>query len=151
MSLLRFWAGELLAGVSAQEEEAELLYSGGKENLEIRESGREAMGSPRGPIWSPSHLVCLSLSKMVSASPSLKPPNDHCLPMFGYKHVLALTDQVRRFNEEVTKQSVSRNRDAPEGGFDAIIQAIVCDVRASGVLASGLSLFSVANVCLGQR
>uniref|UniRef100_A0A7M4FWU0 Integrin beta n=1 Tax=Crocodylus porosus TaxID=8502 RepID=A0A7M4FWU0_CROPO len=52
-----------------------------------------------------------------------------CLPMFGYKHVLALTDQVQRFNEEVKKQSVSRNRDAPEGGFDAIIQAIVCDEK----------------------
>ncbi|XP_058038071.1 integrin beta-3 isoform X2 [Ahaetulla prasina] len=57
----------------------------------------------------------------------LKPPNDHCLPMFGYKHVLALTDEVKRFNEEVKKQSVSKNRDAPEGGFDAIIQAVVCD------------------------
>ena len=42
--------------------------------------------------------------------------------MFGYKHVLTLTD-------EVMKQSLSRNRDAPEGGFDAIIQATVCDVR----------------------
>nr|XP_020653684.1 integrin beta-3 [Pogona vitticeps] len=57
----------------------------------------------------------------------LKPPDNHCLPMFGYKHVLALTDEVQRFNEEVKKQSVSRNRDAPEGGFDAIIQATVCD------------------------
>lgn len=51
-----------------------------------------------------------------------------CLPMFGYKHVLTLTDQVTRFNEEVKKQSVSRNRDGPEGGFDAIMQATVCDV-----------------------
>lgn len=49
--------------------------------------------------------------------------------MFGYKHVLSLTDEVTRFNEEVQKQKVSRNRDAPEGGFDAIIQATVCDVR----------------------
>ncbi|CAN8201938.1 unnamed protein product [Coccothraustes coccothraustes] len=52
-----------------------------------------------------------------------------CLPMFGYKHVLSLTDEVTRFNEEVRKQSVSRNRDAPEGGFDAIIQATVCDEK----------------------
>lgn len=52
-----------------------------------------------------------------------------CLPMFGYKHVLTLTDEVTRFNEEVRKQSVSRNRDAPEGGFDAIIQATVCDEK----------------------
>uniref|UniRef100_A0A673VTG8 Integrin beta n=1 Tax=Suricata suricatta TaxID=37032 RepID=A0A673VTG8_SURSU len=52
-----------------------------------------------------------------------------CLPMFGYKHVLTLTDQVARFNEEVRKQNVSRNRDAPEGGFDAIMQATVCDEK----------------------
>ncbi|MGH0126240.1 UNVERIFIED_CONTAM: hypothetical protein FKN15_000494 [Acipenser sinensis] len=49
-----------------------------------------------------------------------------CMPQFGYRHVLTLTDQVSRFNEEVKKQDVSRNRDAPEGGFDAIIQAAVC-------------------------
>nr|XP_023691557.1 integrin beta-3 [Paramormyrops kingsleyae] len=49
-----------------------------------------------------------------------------CLPQFGYKHVLSLTEQVSRFTEEVKKQRVSRNRDAPEGGFDAIIQAAVC-------------------------
>lgn len=55
--------------------------------------------------------------------------------MFGYKHVLSLTDEVTRFNEEVQKQNVSRNRDAPEGGFDAIIQATVCDVRGQEGLA----------------
>ncbi|KAL0984409.1 hypothetical protein UPYG_G00141040 [Umbra pygmaea] len=49
-----------------------------------------------------------------------------CLPQFGYKHVLSLTEEVTRFTEEVKKQMVSRNRDAPEGGFDAIIQAAVC-------------------------
>lgn len=52
-----------------------------------------------------------------------------CLPQFGYKHVLTLTEEVGRFTEEVKKQMVSRNRDAPEGGFDAIIQAAVCKVR----------------------
>ncbi|XP_072270695.1 integrin beta-3 [Pyxicephalus adspersus] len=52
-----------------------------------------------------------------------------CKPTFGYQHILALTDQVERFNQEVAKQDVSRNRDAPEGGFDAIMQAAVCDER----------------------
>ncbi|KAM4622750.1 integrin beta-3 [Discoglossus pictus] len=52
-----------------------------------------------------------------------------CLPTFGYKHVLALTDEVKSFNEEVQKQKVSRNRDAPEGGFDAVLQAAVCDEK----------------------
>lgn len=49
-----------------------------------------------------------------------------CVPSFGFRHILPLTDQVDRFNQEVQKQMVSRNRDAPEGGFDAILQAAVC-------------------------
>uniref|UniRef100_A0A8B9N0L5 Integrin beta n=1 Tax=Accipiter nisus TaxID=211598 RepID=A0A8B9N0L5_9AVES len=49
-----------------------------------------------------------------------------CVPSFGFRHLLSLTDKVDRFNEEVQKQKVSRNRDAPEGGFDAILQAAVC-------------------------
>uniref|UniRef100_A0A665U158 Integrin beta n=1 Tax=Echeneis naucrates TaxID=173247 RepID=A0A665U158_ECHNA len=52
--------------------------------------------------------------------------DQQCLAQFGFKHVLALTDKVARFTEEVGKQQVSRNRDAPEGGFDAIMQAVVC-------------------------
>ncbi|EMP38348.1 Integrin beta-5 [Chelonia mydas] len=50
----------------------------------------------------------------------------HCVPSFGFRHLLSLTDKVDSFNEEVRKQKVSRNRDAPEGGFDAILQAAVC-------------------------
>uniref|UniRef100_A0A671K169 Integrin beta n=1 Tax=Sinocyclocheilus anshuiensis TaxID=1608454 RepID=A0A671K169_9TELE len=50
----------------------------------------------------------------------------NCVPTFGFRHLLSLTDKVDRFNEEVQKQMVSRNRDAPEGGFDAILQAAVC-------------------------
>uniref|UniRef100_G3P1C9 Integrin beta n=1 Tax=Gasterosteus aculeatus aculeatus TaxID=481459 RepID=G3P1C9_GASAC len=50
----------------------------------------------------------------------------NCVPTFGFRHIVSLTDKVDRFNEEVQKQMVSRNRDAPEGGFDAILQAAVC-------------------------
>ncbi|XP_056143499.1 integrin beta-3-like [Lampris incognitus] len=49
-----------------------------------------------------------------------------CMAQFGYKHVLSLTEQVEHFTEEVEKQQVSRNRDSPEGGFDAVMQAVVC-------------------------
>ncbi|XP_035253027.1 integrin beta-3-like isoform X1 [Anguilla anguilla] len=52
-----------------------------------------------------------------------------CLPQFGYKHVLTLTEEVSQFTAEVKNQEVSRNRDSPEGGFDAIIQAIVCQEK----------------------
>ncbi|XP_068192612.1 integrin beta-3a isoform X1 [Antennarius striatus] len=52
--------------------------------------------------------------------------NEKCLAQFGFKHVLSLTEKVARFTEEVKNQEVSRNRDAPEGGFDAVMQAVVC-------------------------
>ncbi|CAG02646.1 unnamed protein product, partial [Tetraodon nigroviridis] len=72
----------------------------------------------------------LSPYMYISPKEAVKNPcysiNMTCLPQFGYKHVLTLTEEVGRFTEEVKKQMVSRNRDAPEGGFDAIIQAAVC-------------------------
>ncbi|KAG8432161.1 hypothetical protein GDO86_016703 [Hymenochirus boettgeri] len=52
-----------------------------------------------------------------------------CVSSFGFRHLLSLTDQVNNFNAEVQKQRVSRNRDAPEGVFDAILQAAVCAER----------------------
>uniref|UniRef100_A0A8C2A8M4 Integrin beta n=1 Tax=Cyprinus carpio TaxID=7962 RepID=A0A8C2A8M4_CYPCA len=64
-------------------------------------------------------------SEEVIRNPCYKFP-EPCPPQFGYRNVLSLTDQVERFTEEVKKQKVSRNRDAPEGGFDAIMQAVVC-------------------------
>ncbi|XP_015214302.1 integrin beta-6 isoform X2 [Lepisosteus oculatus] len=50
----------------------------------------------------------------------------HCLPTFGYKHVLPLTSSAEKFNDIITKQKVSANIDLPECGFDAIMQAAVC-------------------------
>ncbi|XP_074685055.1 integrin beta-6 isoform X1 [Strix aluco] len=49
-----------------------------------------------------------------------------CLPTFGYKHVLSLTNDAEKFNEIVKGQRISANIDTPEGGFDAIMQAAVC-------------------------
>ncbi|XP_029461445.1 integrin beta-6 [Rhinatrema bivittatum] len=49
-----------------------------------------------------------------------------CLPTFGYRHILPLTDNAEKFNEIVKKQRISANIDSPEGGFDAIMQAAVC-------------------------
>ncbi|OXB77069.1 UNVERIFIED_CONTAM: hypothetical protein H355_007716, partial [Colinus virginianus] len=49
-----------------------------------------------------------------------------CLPTFGYKHVLSLTNDAERFNEIVKGQQISANIDTPEGGFDALMQAAVC-------------------------
>ncbi|KAM6459175.1 integrin beta-6 isoform 1-T2 [Liasis olivaceus] len=58
-------------------------------------------------------------------NPCRKIPHD-CLPTFGYKHLLSLTNDAGRFNEIVKKQKISANLDTPEGGFDAIMQATVC-------------------------
>lgn len=55
--------------------------------------------------------------------------SETCQAQFGFKHVLTLTETVTRFTEEVKKQQVSRNRDSPEGGFDAVMQAVVCKDR----------------------
>uniref|UniRef100_UPI0035902B50 integrin beta-3-like n=1 Tax=Myxine glutinosa TaxID=7769 RepID=UPI0035902B50 len=52
--------------------------------------------------------------------------NRKCTPTFGFKNVLSLTDKVDHFNEQVQLQSLSRNRDSPEGGPDAILQVSVC-------------------------
>ncbi|XP_062971998.1 integrin beta-2 [Elgaria multicarinata webbii] len=49
-----------------------------------------------------------------------------CQPPFAFRHVLSLTDDVKRFKEEVGKQDISGNLDAPEGGLDAMMQAAVC-------------------------
>lgn len=62
-----------------------------------------------------SHLSCRSVPY-------------ECLPTFGYKHVLPLTNDAEKFNEIVKGQRISANIDTPEGGFDAIMQAAVCKV-----------------------
>ncbi|XP_071603655.1 integrin beta-6 isoform X2 [Heliangelus exortis] len=49
-----------------------------------------------------------------------------CLPTFGYKNVLPLTNDSEKFSEIVKGQRISANIDTPEGGFDAIMQAAVC-------------------------
>ncbi|XP_029444906.1 integrin beta-8 [Rhinatrema bivittatum] len=50
-----------------------------------------------------------------------------CMPSHGYIHVLSLTDNVTEFRNAVRKQKLSGNIDAPEGVFDAMLQAAVCE------------------------
>ena len=51
----------------------------------------------------------------------------NCTSPFSYKNVLSLTDKGDVFNELVGKQCISGNLDSPEGGFDAIMQVVVCE------------------------
>nr|XP_046233840.1 integrin beta-4 isoform X3 [Scatophagus argus] len=47
-------------------------------------------------------------------------------PPFSFQNVITLTNDTNFFNRELQKERISGNLDAPEGGFDAILQAAVC-------------------------
>ncbi|XP_051926407.1 integrin beta-4 isoform X2 [Hippocampus zosterae] len=47
-------------------------------------------------------------------------------PPFSFENVIKLTKDLNFFTSELQKERISGNLDAPEGGFDAILQAAVC-------------------------
>ncbi|GLH04820.1 hypothetical protein R5R35_010140 [Gryllus longicercus] len=49
-----------------------------------------------------------------------------CAAPYGYRNHMSLSTNVDDFTGKVKNAAVSGNLDAPEGGFDAIMQAIVC-------------------------
>ncbi|KAG1650511.1 Integrin beta-PS [Nymphon striatum] len=49
-----------------------------------------------------------------------------CAAPYGFKNHMSLSVNTSKFAEEVINAPVSGNLDGPEGGFDAIMQAIVC-------------------------
>lgn len=73
--------------------------------------------------------------------------NQNCTSPFSYKNVLKLTDKGDEFNRLVSQQQISGNLDSPEGGFDAIMQVAVCEVRRgfSFVLFIGCLLLFICN------
>ncbi|KAL4629738.1 integrin beta-8 isoform X1 [Arapaima gigas] len=57
------------------------------------------------------------------------PCNDYgiqCRPAHGFIHVLPMTDNMTEFTRVIQQQRISGNMDTPEGGFDAMLQAAVC-------------------------
>ena len=56
----------------------------------------------------------------------LREPCEGCAAPYGYKHHMSLNTKTSHFAREVKAAPVSGNLDAPEGGFDAILQAVVC-------------------------
>ncbi|XP_053373314.1 integrin beta-PS-like isoform X4 [Mercenaria mercenaria] len=63
----------------------------------------------------------------VSTVPSkLQQPCPGCTAPYSYKNHLMLDNDSTKFEEYVRKARVSGNLDAPEGGFDAIMQAVMC-------------------------
>ncbi|KAL5278574.1 ITGB1 family protein [Megaselia abdita] len=67
------------------------------------------------------------LMPYVSTVPkNLQEPCSGCAAPYGYHNIMRLSTDTYRFSSEVKSAKVSGNLDAPEGGFDAIMQAIVC-------------------------
>uniref|UniRef100_A0A8B9LFC2 Integrin beta n=1 Tax=Astyanax mexicanus TaxID=7994 RepID=A0A8B9LFC2_ASTMX len=58
-------------------------------------------------------------SKLAQPWPNSDPP-------FSFRHVIPLTNNINTFRQILQKERISGNLDAPEGGFDAILQAAVC-------------------------
>uniref|UniRef100_A0A669DGM9 Integrin beta n=1 Tax=Oreochromis niloticus TaxID=8128 RepID=A0A669DGM9_ORENI len=56
----------------------------------------------------------------------LEQPWPNSDPPFAFKNVIKLTSNVNEFTQKLQKERISGNLDAPEGGFDAILQAAVC-------------------------
>ncbi|CAL8304419.1 unnamed protein product [Lota lota] len=56
----------------------------------------------------------------------LKQPWPNSDPPFSFQNVIPLTSDAEFFDRELQKERISGNLDAPEGGFDAILQATVC-------------------------
>uniref|UniRef100_A0A8D1A906 Integrin beta n=1 Tax=Sus scrofa TaxID=9823 RepID=A0A8D1A906_PIG len=56
----------------------------------------------------------------------LKEPWPNSDPPFSFKNVISLTEDVEEFRTKLKGERISGNLDAPEGGFDAILQTAVC-------------------------
>ncbi|CAN0008225.1 unnamed protein product [Lampetra planeri] len=56
----------------------------------------------------------------------LKQPWEDSDPPFSFKNVIPLTSDVQHFQDKLQGERISGNRDAPEGGFDAMLQVAVC-------------------------
>ncbi|XP_037230587.1 integrin beta-7 [Falco rusticolus] len=63
-----------------------------------------------------------------------------CAPPAAFRHVLPLTPDAGAFAAHVARQHVSANMDAPEGGFDAMLQVAVCQDRIGWRLGTRLLL-----------
>ncbi|XP_060051253.1 integrin beta-7 isoform X4 [Erinaceus europaeus] len=67
---------------------------------------------------------------------------ERCQQAFSFHHVLPLTGDAEAFGQEVGRQSVSGNLDSPEGGFDAILQAALCQEQIGWRNVSRLLVFT---------
>ncbi|XP_005397218.1 PREDICTED: integrin beta-7 [Chinchilla lanigera] len=78
-------------------------------------------------------------SKLRHPCPSRR---EACQSPFSFHHVLSLTGDAQAFQREVGRQNVSGNLDSPEGGFDAILQAALCQEQIGWRNVSRLLVFT---------
>ncbi|XP_054707200.1 integrin beta-1-like isoform X2 [Uloborus diversus] len=72
-------------------------------------------------------FVDKTVAPFVNSYPTrLKEPCPGCAAPYGYRNNMPLSEKTDEFARKVNAAPVSGNLDAPEGGFDAIMQAIVC-------------------------
>ena len=55
-------------------------------------------------------------------------PFDTCQPTYGFINRLSLTNDTSVFGVKVRDTPISGNQDGPEGGMDALLQAMACSV-----------------------
>lgn len=55
-------------------------------------------------------------------------PFDQCEPTYGFTNRLSLTNDTSVFGNKVRETPISGNQDGPEGGMDALLQAMMCAV-----------------------
>ncbi|XP_063223944.1 integrin beta-PS-like [Bacillus rossius redtenbacheri] len=72
----------------------------------------------------------------------INPCATYCAPPFGFRNNMPLTTDTKRFKTEVNKAEVSGNIDAPEGGLDALMQAVVCRQIGWRLQARRMVIFS---------
>uniref|UniRef100_A0A3B4WDA2 Integrin beta n=1 Tax=Seriola lalandi dorsalis TaxID=1841481 RepID=A0A3B4WDA2_SERLL len=73
-----------------------------------------------------SNDYTIGFGKFVDKVIELKQPWPRSDPPFSFQNVIKLTSNKDFFNSELRNEKISGNLDAPEGGFDAILQAAVC-------------------------
>lgn len=84
------------------------------------------------------HLTCyyfFNFLRLARPWPDSDPP-------FSFQNVIHLTSNLEFFNTKLKDETISGNLDAPEGGFDAILQAAVCGVSWKHIFLSRISVNS---------
>uniref|UniRef100_A0A803Y721 Integrin beta n=1 Tax=Meleagris gallopavo TaxID=9103 RepID=A0A803Y721_MELGA len=117
-------------------------------------------GDPRRPALTPTpdlrpsgfgSFVDKPLLPFSAVTPQRSPcpAAEPCAPPAAFRHLLPLTNDSAEFRRRVSSQRVSANMDAPEGGFDAMVQVAVCQV--GGVQRKGCARGCERDGLCGRR